>query len=100
MASFSRHDKGKSLKRLRIPLGLTWFGMVAERLADALWPLFSVVMLCLAALMLGLQDLVAIEIVWGAMLAAAAGAVFGLVFAARRFRLPTRDEALERLDAS
>ncbi|THH36046.1 TIGR02302 family protein [Aliishimia ponticola] len=100
MANFSRHDKHRSLKALRWPLIWTRAGMIGERLVHALWPLFSVVLLALAALMLGLQDIVPIEIVWASVVLVTLGALAALVFAMRRFRLPSREEAIDRLDAS
>ena len=100
MASFSKHDLRRSLTAIRWPVRLTWAGMIAERLAHALWPLFSVVLLVLAVLMLGLQDIVPLEAVWIGAVLAALGALIGLAYALMRFRLPTRAEALDRLDAS
>ena len=43
---------------------LTHAGMVAEQVMRAFWPFFSILMALLAALMLGLQDLVRMETVW------------------------------------
>ena len=86
--------------RLRRPLVLTWVGLIAERVLRAFWPVWSLLATGAALLMLGMQDMTRIEAVWGA-----AGLVilaFG-VFAARgvaRFRLPSRDDALARLDAT
>ena len=100
MATYSKHDRRRSMTALRWPLGLTRLGMVAERLVDAMWPLFSVVLLVLAALMLGLHDLVSIEVVWGFAVVAALGAGAALIHALRRFRLPSRADALDRLDAT
>ena len=100
MSSFSRHDKQRSLRQLRWPLALTRTGMIAERLVAALWPLFSIALLVLAALILGLQDLVPIEVVWGAAVLAAGGALASFIYAVRRFRLPSRADALDRLDGS
>jgi len=100
MAQFSQHDRRNSLKGLRWPLALTRVGMVAERLVASLWPLFSVVLVGLAILMLGLQDLVAVEVVWGGGVLLLAAVLAGLWFGLRRFRLPSRAEAMERLDAS
>ena len=53
----------ETLSRIARPLRLTHAGMVAERLARAFWPLWSVVILALALLMLGLHDAVAVEAV-------------------------------------
>jgi uncharacterized protein (TIGR02302 family) len=89
-----------TLTRIARPLMLTHAGLIAERLARAFWPLWSVVILALALLMLGLQDMVRVEVVWGV------GAALGLMaiaFAVRggmRFRWPGREEAIGRLDAS
>jgi len=100
MASFSQHDRKRTLKSVRVPLLLTRLGMLAERLILSLWPLFSVVLLVLAALMLGLQDIVPIEIVWGAAVVSVGGLIGGLAYGLRRFRLPTKEDALARLDES
>ncbi|MGJ8546610.1 MAG: TIGR02302 family protein [Sulfitobacter sp.] len=100
MVTFTPDDLQKLLHALRWPLRLTWAGMVAERAAAALWPLLSICLLALAALMLGLQDLVSVEIVWAAMALLGGGALAALVYGALRFRLPRRAEALARLDAS
>lgn len=91
-------ERDPILSRLRLPLILTRSGMLAERLLRCFWPLLSVAMAVLAALMLGLHDLAPIEAVWGvgvlAVLAAGAFTIRG----ALRFRWPGRDEALARLD--
>lgn len=87
-----------TLRQLRWPLRLTRLGMVAERATRAFWPFWSVVMALTAATMFGLHDLAALEIVWAVsaagFLAAAATLVRGLL----GFRMPTRGEALDRLD--
>lgn len=99
-SNFSRHDIRRGLDALRWPLRWTWAGMLAEAVANALWPLMTIVLLVLAVLMLGLHELVAIEAVWiGAVVAAVAG-IAALIYAFMRFRIPTRFAAMERLDAS
>lgn len=100
MSNFTPNDLRRTLARLRWPLRLTWAGLFAESLVRALWPLLSLLLLLLAALMLGLQDLVPVELVWGAAALAGLGALAALVFAARRLRLPARGAALARLDES
>ncbi len=57
-------------------------------------------MLALGLLMLGLQDLVAVETVWAVGAALVLAALFFLIRGALRFRWPHRDEALARLDAT
>ncbi|MFK7874284.1 MAG: TIGR02302 family protein [Paracoccaceae bacterium] len=100
MVNFSQTDRRNSLKALRRPLILTRAGMLAERIVGALWPLFSVVLLVLAALMLGLQDLVAIELVWAGTVVAVLAFLATLVRGLRLFRLPSQAEAIDRLDES
>ncbi|WP_324752280.1 TIGR02302 family protein [Roseovarius sp. Pro17] len=86
--------------RLRIPLTLTWAGLLAERLVRAFWPLWTLLIAVFAALMLGVQDHVSFELVAGAAIAAALGALALLVVGLARFRWPRRGEALARLDAA
>ncbi|WP_170751824.1 TIGR02302 family protein [Ruegeria lacuscaerulensis] len=82
----------------RPSLWLTHAGMLAERVWRAFWPLFSGIMAVLAALMLGLQDLVSVETVWIIGSLAVLGLMAALAFGVQRFHLPTRAEALARLD--
>ena len=88
------------LQRLRWPLRLTRAGLAAERVLRAFWPLISIVMAVLAALMLGVQDLAAVELVWTGAVLALAAALGALWHGLRRFRWPSRAEALARLDAT
>ena len=83
---------------LRWPLGLTRAGMVAERLTRAFWPFLSVLLITLAALMFGLQDVLSLELGWAASVLAVLAAIVTLVLGIRRFRWPRRAEALDRLD--
>ena len=88
------------LKSLVWPMRLTLAGLWAERLARAFWPLWSLILVTLAALAFGLQDLGPLRY------AQAAGAVvfiFALVLLGlglRSFRKPTAMDALDRLDAT
>ncbi|MEP5728452.1 MAG: DUF4175 domain-containing protein [Sulfitobacter sp.] len=100
MSTFTPNDQRKGMAALRWPIRFTWAGMLAERLVQAFWPLLTVVLVILATLMLGLQDQVIVEIVWAASIVAAGAALWALVYAARRFRVPSHFAALERLDAS
>ena len=98
MSSFSRNDVRRGLSALRWPLFWTRAGMFAESFWRATWPLATVVLLVLAALMLGLQDSVVVEVVWGIAVVSALAAFGALIYAISRFRIPTRDAALVRLD--
>ncbi len=100
MASFSQHDVARNLKSLMWPLRLTWFGLLCERLVRALWPLMSIALTVVAFLMMGLHDVVALEAIWiGAVIVVLLTCV-ALFGAFRQFRLPSREDALVRLDGS
>lgn len=86
------------LTHLHWPLRLTQAGMAAERGLRAFWPLASVLMAVLAALMLGLHDWLAAELAWMAAALALAGALACLAWGIWRFRWPGRAAALARLD--
>ncbi|WP_370402380.1 TIGR02302 family protein [Sulfitobacter sp. JB4-11] len=100
MTAFTPNDLRRALRDLRWPLRLTWAGMLSERLVQALWPLMTICLLVLSALMLGLQDHVMIELVWSGIVLATLGGIAALVYALRIFRLPSWDDAMARLDDS
>ncbi|NRB20848.1 MAG: TIGR02302 family protein [Rhodobacteraceae bacterium] len=72
--------------------------MIAETSLRAFWPLASVVMLALAALMLGLHQVLPVELVWAAAIVSLLGAVASLIWGLRQLRWPSWAQALARLD--
>ena len=86
------------MRSLRLPLLLTRAGQLAEQVLRGFWPLISICLVVLAALMLGLHDISSIEIVWGAGVISLLAILAALIWGVRRFHWPTRDEALARLD--
>ncbi|WP_342355397.1 TIGR02302 family protein [Ruegeria arenilitoris] len=82
----------------RLSLLLTRTGMLAEQVMRAFWPFLSIAALIMAALLLGLHDLVSVETVWIIGAASILAFTVALVWGARRFRFPTRTQALVRLD--
>jgi len=88
------------LNRLRRPLTLTWAGLIAERVVRAFWPLWSLVAAVAAVLLLGLHDLMPLEVVWGAMVVTLLAVLLFAVQGFRAFRWPTREAALARIDES
>ncbi|WP_367647310.1 TIGR02302 family protein [Ruegeria arenilitoris] len=82
----------------RLSLLLTRTGMLAEQVMRAFWPFLSIAALIMAALLLGLHDLVGVETVWIIGTASILALTVALVWGARRFRFPTRTQALVRLD--
>ncbi|WP_145104858.1 TIGR02302 family protein [Cereibacter sediminicola] len=89
-----------ALARLIWPLRLTWAGLWAERLARGFWPVWTILIAALAALVLGVQDALPLEWVQGGLAATGIGALLAAGFGLRTFRRPGRAEALARLDAS
>lgn len=90
-------NASSSLHSLRRVIALTRAGMVAERLLRAFWPLMTLVMALLGAVMLGVLDHLPGRV------AAGAGAMLlfaALIHGLRRLRWPARAEALSRLDAT
>ncbi len=100
MAQFPEYDVRNRMKSLRVPLALTRLGMFAEAFWRATWPLIAISLGVLALLMLGVQDSVAVEVVWALAVVAFLSGAVSLFYALRRFRIPTRQAALERLDAT
>jgi len=100
MVQFTPDDLKQTMAGLRRPLGLTRLGMIAETTVRSFWPLMAVVLLALAAAMMGLHEILPIEGVWAAAGLAMAGALWALVYAARRWSWPTRGDAMARLDSS
>lgn len=86
--------------RLHLALLLTWTGMLAERLTHAFWPLWSSFFLVLAALMMGLHELVSSEVVRGLALLAVVALVGAFCWGIGSLRFPTKREARERLDGT
>ncbi|KIC37994.1 TIGR02302 family protein [Leisingera sp. ANG-M7] len=86
------------LKPLRWPLALTQAGLVAERLLRSFWPLASLLMAVLAALMLGLHQMLPERLIWTGAMAVLIAAAAALGWGLWRFRWPSRAAALDRLD--
>ncbi len=84
--------------RLARTLALTRAGMAAERAVRAFWPFWTIAFATLAALAFGFHDILPVEAVWAGGMAAVVSIVWALVRGVLRFRWPTEDEALERLD--
>ncbi len=87
-----------ALSRLIWPLRLTRLGMIAERVTRAFWPLWSILFVGLALFAFGLADALTRLQLWGVVAVLASALVWALVHGARRFVIPTRSEALDRLD--
>jgi len=98
--SHNHTPKDNALKGLAWPLRLTRAGMVAERATKAFWPLWAVLMLAVALVMLGVQDFTPPKMAMAVVAIFALAGVWTLIYGLRRFRWPTEGEARERLDAT
>ncbi|MEL7344535.1 MAG: TIGR02302 family protein [Pseudomonadota bacterium] len=86
--------------RVSLARAIDWTrsGMVAERALGSFWPLIAIVFAATGALFLGLHELLALEIVWGAAVFLVLGALWAGYRGAVTFRWPQRREAIARLD--
>lgn len=88
------------MQHLNLPVALTRAGILAERVVRAFWPLWTVVFLILAPLMMGWQDNAPLELFWGAAVVSVIAIIAALTWGVRRFVPPTQAEAVERVDAT
>ncbi|MHC0054195.1 TIGR02302 family protein [Actibacterium sp. D379-3] len=92
------HTTFPAMETLARPLRLTRWGMLAERVTRAFWPLWTVLLLVLAALAFGVQDHAPQWAVWAGLGVAALAGLWTLIAGLRGFRWPSREAALARLD--
>ncbi|MGI3165451.1 TIGR02302 family protein [Pseudooceanicola sp. 200-1SW] len=88
------------MRQLRWPLALTRAGLLAEIVVRALWPLWTLLLTGLALVMVGLVAALPVELAWALGGLAALAALALLILGLRRIRIPSRDEAFRRLDAT
>ena len=88
------------MHHLRLPVLATRAGMVAEQAVRAFWPLWTVGFIILAPLMMGWQDNLTVEAFWVGVVVSGLALFAALVWGARRFRIPSQEEAVDRVDAA
>ncbi|MEM8801648.1 MAG: DUF4175 family protein, partial [Pseudomonadota bacterium] len=88
----------QAARRLRWPLRLTYSGLLAENVVRAFWPFWTVLLVVLALLMLGVQDVLPLEAFWGVVILSGLGLLGALFYAARSFVMPSWQDATTRLD--
>ncbi|SFR58632.1 TIGR02302 family protein [Yoonia tamlensis] len=74
--------------------------MSAEQLLRAFWPLWTVLLLVLAALMMGWHEFLSLEAFWAVAVGSALAICAAVFWGLRRFKIPTRAEAIARVDAA
>lgn len=94
------HTPEAALKRLKWPLRLTLWGMLAERATRAFWPLWTVLFAALVPVLFGWHESAGRGAVIAAVAVVGLALLWALIAGLRNFRVPTRDEALARLDAT
>ncbi|NBD30632.1 MAG: DUF4175 family protein [Alphaproteobacteria bacterium] len=82
-----------------MPIALTLAGLWAERVTRAFWPVWTVLFVGLAPLIMGWQDSLPLEVVWGFAVVVVLALGWAFWHGVRGFRTPSRDEALARVDA-
>ncbi|MBS9717472.1 TIGR02302 family protein [Pseudohalocynthiibacter aestuariivivens] len=100
MSQFKISPTKATLNKLRWPLRLTRLGMVAERVTRAFWPVWTVCLAVLAALMLGLHDRLSSEVFWGIAVVSGLAMIWFVWSGIRQFYWPSAIEASARLDAT
>ena len=90
----------EALTAIKTQLRLTLLGLWAERLTRAFWPLWTLTIAALGLLSFDILDLLPIEAGWFGLISTLLAGVWALIHGLRRFRRPTWDEAMARLDAT
>ena len=88
------------LRPLRRPLRLTRAGLVGEQIARAGWPLWSVLLVIWALIAFNVQSTVPREVLLGGLALGTIAIIATAFFFVRRFKMPTREDAMVRLDMS
>ncbi|MGR3714984.1 MAG: TIGR02302 family protein [Shimia sp.] len=96
----NRSTSETALKRLGLVLGLTRLGLLAETLTRAFWPLWTIIFVAAAGVMMGALETFPLELIWALSFVAVLGIVWSVVRGLRRVKLPTREDAIARLDAT
>ena len=86
--------------RLKRPVALTLAGLWAERLTRGFWPVWTVLIAVLAVLAFGVQDVAPLWAVWAGLGTALLIMLVAFWRGWRGFIRPTKQDALNRLDAT
>ncbi|ABD53397.1 DUF4175 domain-containing protein [Jannaschia sp. CCS1] len=92
--------KTDAIRWLIWPLRLTRLGMAAERFVRAFWPVWTLAFVAFAALAFGTGTLASPTTVWSGLALVSLALVVLVFVGIRRFKMPSHQDALERLDAT
>ncbi|MCP4820839.1 MAG: TIGR02302 family protein [Shimia sp.] len=81
-------------------LGLTRLGLLAETVTRAFWPVWTVLFASTSAVLMGVLEVLPLEASWGFGLLAVLATGWFVVRGSTRVRLPSREDAIVRLDAT
>ncbi|MDA5558341.1 TIGR02302 family protein [Shimia sp. MMG029] len=81
-------------------IALTRLGLFAESLTRAFWPVWTILIVVLAALMTGVHEVLPLEVTWVGGVLAVVSLTCAVAIGARRFVFPTQEIAEARLDAT
>ncbi|KAG1713807.1 Cell division ATP-binding protein FtsE [Nymphon striatum] len=82
-----------------MPVLLTRLGLIAERVTHAFWPFWTILFFAAAPLILGWQDFLPLEVVWGYAVVAVLALLWTFYRGVRRINWPSEAEAIARVDA-
>ena len=82
-----------------MPVFLTRAGLIAERVTQAFWPFWTVLFIALAPLVMGWQDFLPLELVWGYGVVAILALLWTFYRGVRHLNWPSEAEAVARVDA-
>ncbi|ROU02805.1 TIGR02302 family protein [Histidinibacterium lentulum] len=88
------------MSHLNRPIALTRAGLVAERVTRSFWPVWTILFLALAPLMMGWHDLLPLEAFWALAVLAVVSLGVALWRGWSGFRWPSAEEARARVDAT
>ncbi|SHH05405.1 TIGR02302 family protein [Cognatiyoonia sediminum] len=88
------------MQHLKRPVALTRFGMMAEQVVRAFWPLWSVIFVGLAPILFGWHETMSLEGLWTFFVVVFLALVGALVWGIRQFKWPSRQEAVDKVDAA
>jgi uncharacterized protein (TIGR02302 family) len=96
-----RPDMPKSTaRRVARALFVTRAGLLAETLLRGFWPLWSLLIVILAAALMGVHEHLSLEVIWSLAVLGGLAALWLTWRGLRQFRWPRREDALHRLDAT
>jgi uncharacterized protein (TIGR02302 family) len=96
----SKNGSEAVLKRLARVISLTRIGLFSESVTRAFWPVWTIFVFSLASLMAGIHETLPLEVTWGAAVIVVAMLLYFVVAGVRQFQLPSREQAIARLDAT